>query len=241
MVHRTPLARICALALTLFTACATPAEDTRPPLQEPFRVLLLGDSISMGYTPHVQELLAGRAHVVRPTRPNREGQPRPENCEGTNKGVVELDRWLALDGGAWDVIHFNFGLHDLKRVDPETGRNSGDPDHPHQADPERYGRQLAQIVARLQATGARVVFANTTPVPEGIQRPYRAPQDARVYNDVARGVMEQAGVPINDLFAFAAEAGLGRPADVHFSAEGSRALAERVVEAILERAGLGQS
>ena len=39
-------------------AVAAPAEE-RP------RVLILGDSISIGYTPHVQELLKGEAEVVR--------------------------------------------------------------------------------------------------------------------------------------------------------------------------------
>ena len=200
-------------------------------------MLLLGDSISMGYTPYVQEALAGRAHVARPMLDT--DPPRAENCAGTTKGVRELDRWLAQDGGAWDVIHVNFGLHDLKRVDPATGGNSNDASDPHQADPERYEAQLREIVTRLQDTGARVVLATTTPVPDGELRPYRAPQDAIVYNRVAVRVAERAGVPVNDLHAFvlAQPPPFRRANNVHFDAVGSRALGEQVAAAILEAAG----
>lgn len=220
------------------SACAPQESAVPPPLAEPLRVLLLGDSISIGYTPFVQEALAGRAHVARPMLDG--DPPRPENCAGTNKGVEALDRWLAQDGGAWDVIHVNFGLHDLKRVDAETGKNSNDTSDPQQADPERYEAQLRLIVARLRATGARVVLATTTPVPGGELRPYRAPEDAVAYNRIAVRVAQDAGVPLNDLHAFVLgqPPELQQPENVHFTDPGSRALGERVAGAILEVAGL---
>ena len=162
-------------AAPLLAACGSTAEAPDP-LQEPFRVLLLGDSISIGYTPYVQEVLAGRAVVLRPMNPDKngvQGSGGAENCAGTSKGVANLDRWLAIDGGQWDVIHFNFGLHDLKRVQPDSAKNSNDPTHPHQADLATYERQLRTIVARLQTTEARLVFVTTTPVPNGGVRPQR--------------------------------------------------------------------
>lgn len=219
----------------LLPSCASSAEKAGPaPLSEPFRVLLLGDSISMGYTPFVREALGARAHVVRPMQ--GEEQESPENCAGTNKGVEHLDRWLAIEGGEWDVIHFNFGLHDLKRVHPETGRNSNDPDHPHKADPQRYEEQLRAIVRRLRETRARLVFCTTTPVPPGELRPYREPSDVITYNRIARRIMREERVVVNDLFQFALVRldGIQRPADVHFTEEGSRVLGERVAEAVLE-------
>ncbi len=103
---------LCLLAHVL-GACAAPPPSPAP-LEAPVRVLLLGDSISIGYTQAVRELLGGNYVVVRPTH----AKGGAENCAGTNKGVEQIDRWLALEGGAWDVIHFNIGLHDLKRVDP---------------------------------------------------------------------------------------------------------------------------
>lgn len=192
------------------------------------RVLLLGDSISMGYHRHVKAALAGVASVQRPA----------ENCAGTTKGIAKIDEWLAIDGGDFDVIHFNFGLHDLKRVRP-TGGNSNDPDDPRQADVDAYEANLREIVEALLATGAELVFATTTPVPAGVQ-PHRDRTDPTRYNDVARRVLAGRGVAIADLYSFALTlpAGAQRAADVHFTAEGSRLLAAEVVrhlEAALAR------
>lgn len=199
----------------------------------PLRVLLLGDSISIGYTPHVRKALRGEAIVVRAIR----GQDHraTENCEGTTKGVKELDRWLALDGGDWDVIHFNFGMHDLKRVQPDSGKNSNNPKHPHQAGPAQYEANLREIVARLQKTGARLIFATSTPVPEGGVRPHRDPLDAVRFNQIACDLMAEVGIEVNDLFQLVEddERALQRPVDVHFTSEGSKALAKAVVHAIL--------
>ena len=233
-----------AVALACSPACSTaPARASAdgpsgnpPPLEEPIRVLLLGDSISLGYTQEVRDLLGERAFVMRARKPDGE---KLENCAGTNNGIENIDRWVQQDGGDWDVIHFNFGLHDLKRVHPDTGANSDDPDDPHQADPERYEAQLRIIVERLQATGARLVFATTTPVPEGV-RPYRTQADVLEYNRVATRVMGEEGVAVDDLFAFANPrlAELQNPHDVHFSKAGSAALGREVAESILRVAGL---
>ncbi len=217
-----------------------PATLPAPPLVAPYRVLILGDSISIGYTPFVRQELEGVAEVSRPMR-NRaaDAKPRPENCEGTNKGVGSVERWLTMEGAPFDVIHFNFGLHDMKRVDAETGRNSNDPLETHQADPDRYQRQLLEITRKLKASGARLVFATTTPVPPGELRPYREPSDAVEYNRRALEVMAAEGVPVNDLFALISEAdpALQKPADVHFTREGSRALGAAVAAAVVEVAG----
>ncbi len=212
------------------------AAPLAPELEPPIRVLILGDSISIGYTGMVREGLGERASVVRPMAASGK---RPENCQGTNHGVQRIDAWLKLEGGGWDVIHFNFGLHDLKRVDPATGKNSNDPTDPHQAGPERYERQLRSIVAKLRASGARLVFATTTPVPEGEMRPYRGMEDAPRYNAIARRVMEEHGIAVNDLHAFALPrlAEIQQPANVHFTKEGSAALAAQVVAAIESAAG----
>jgi acyl-CoA thioesterase-1 len=201
------------------------------------RVLILGDSISIGYTERVRALLGGEAVVVRPM----DHRGRPENCGGTTDGLEHLERWLALGGGRWDVIHFNFGLHDLKRVDPETRRPSDDPDDPRQAGPDRYEEQLRRIVGRLHSTGAALVFATTTPVPPGRVRPHRDAGDPARYNAVARRVMAERGVAVDDLY------GLVTPrlkellprANVHFEAAGydllAAAVAEHVRRALAQR------
>ena len=183
------------------------------------RVLLLGDSISMGYHQPVKNILDDEAVVVRPG----------ENCAGTTHGCLRIDDWLKIDGGDFDLIHFNFGLHDLKRQKPD-GKNSNNPDDANQADPETYERQLRQIVTTLKSTGAKLIFATTTPVPEGGVRPHRDPEDVRRYNEIARQVMAEHEIPINDLFAFATSRleEIQRPANVHFTKAGSNALGQEV-------------
>lgn len=224
----------CLVLFALFLGGCAASPTTSGSIEPPVRVLILGDSISIGYTQPVRELLGEEYVVVRPTQ----SAGGAENCAGTNKGIESIDRWIALEGGDWDVIHFNFGLHDLKRVHPETGKNSTDPNDPYQADPERYRAQLGAITERLEATGARLIFATTTPVPEGV-RPYRAPSDPLTYNAVALEVLDGREVAINDLFTFANArlAEIQKERDVHFSRAGSEALAEQVARAIRARAG----
>ena len=97
------------------------------------KVLLIGDSISIGYLPFVQEIMQGKASVDRiPLNANG----KAENCQGTTNGVQNIDRWLG--DTKWDVIHFNFGLHDIKHVKPTTGKNSNDPNDPQQSDLKQY-------------------------------------------------------------------------------------------------------
>ncbi len=192
------------------------------------RVLILGDSISIGYTPLVRELLKDLAEVVRPVKDDGS----PENCEGTTKGVQELERWLG--DGKWDVIHFNFGLHDLKHIDPETGKNSMNPKDPQQAPLKKYRQNLDDIVERLKQTGAHLIFATTTPYPNPVDGPLRKPGEPQKYNEAALKVMKKHQVQVNDLYSFVKPQmeKLMIKKNVHFTDEGSRALAGEVVRFI---------
>lgn len=211
-----------------FVAALVPVQGSDSPAKP--RVLLLGDSISMGYTPVVQKMLEGEMTVLRPM--NRAG--RMENCSGTTFGVANIDRWLEIDGGKWDVVHFNWGLHDLKHVKPD-GKASDLASDPPQAAEDVYAAQLRQIVSKLKATGAKLVFATTTPVPAEPMKVYRNNADVIRYNQAALGVMKEAGVAVDDLYTFA----LPRlkdlqiqPANVHFTPQGSAALGAEVAKAI---------
>lgn len=177
------------------------------------RVLLLGDSISIGYTLPVREALKGKANVHRP----------PTNCSSTGNALNHLDSWLGK--GKWDVIHFNFGLHDAK-LPPEGVRH---------APPAVYEKNLREVVKRLQATGAALIWATTTPVPNGgIISPTRRFGSIDEYNAIARKVMEESGVAIDDLNAAITPhlATMQRPNDVHYTSEGSAILAQEVVASV---------
>jgi len=178
------------------------------------RVLLIGDSISIGYTLPVRERLKGRANVHR----------IPANGGPTIRGLVQIDS--SLGDGKWDVIHFNWGLHDLKFM-PHSKR---------QVTLAAYEKNLDSLARRLKKTGAKLIWRNTTPVPKGEVRPRRIPADVERYNAAAKRVMEKYGVPIHDLYSFAL-ARLGkiqRPVNVHFTPEGSAALAGEVARVILD-------
>ena len=186
------------------------------------RVLLIGDSISMGYTLPVRELLKGKANVHR----------APTNCGPTTRGLAQIDAWLGE--GKWDVVHFNWGLHDLKYMGAQ-GQNLADPkasdSHP-QVPIEKYDENLRKLVERLKKTGAALIWCSTTPVPEGARG--RVVGDSVRYNEVAARAMQELGIVTDDLYAFAKPRlrELQRPRDVHFTPAGSKALAKQVAKSI---------
>lgn len=193
-------------------------------------VLIIGDSISIGYTPFVKQLLAGRANVMRPVLENG----KAENCQGTNNGVKNIKRWLG--DTKWDVIHFNFGLHDLKHVDPASGKNSTNANDPLQADIKQYKKNLKKIVTVLKTTEAKLIFATTTPYPNKVDGPLRSPNMPQKYNKVAIRIMNKNGIQINNLHAFVVPrmSEIQKPHNVHFTEAGSKALAEKVADRIKE-------
>lgn len=214
---------LAASATTLTFAADAPAKK---------RLLILGDSISIGYTPFVQKMMADEWTVLRPMR-----NDKPENCSGTTSGIANIDRWLQIDGGKWDVIHFNWGLHDLKHVKPgdPKGATSDSPTDPPQATVEVYEKNLREIVGKLKATGAKLIFATTTPVPEGKMNPYRSDADAVKYNEAALKVMKENNIAVNDLYTFVKpqmKEIQKQPANVHFTDPGSEALAKQVVASV---------
>jgi len=193
-------------------------------------VLILGDSISIGYTLPVRALLSGKANVFRPVTPDGR---RPVNCAGTTSGVQSIESWLA--GRHWDVVHFNWGLHDLKHVKQAgTAVKSNDPADPLQADVETYAANLRKIVEKLEGTQARLIFATTTPVQPGTTNPLREPDAPLKYNAAALAIMQERGIRTNDLFTFCLPNldRLQKPKNVHFTDEGSQALAVEVARCI---------
>lgn len=190
-------------------------------------VLLLGDSISIGYTPPVIELLKGVANVQ-----------RPGNCGNTTSGLKKIDGWLG--DTEWDVIHFNFGLHDLCYRHPDS-REQGHRDKVNgkvSVPLGKYKKNLEALVVRLEQTGATLIWASTTPVPEG--EAGRVPGDELKYNAAAEEIMKKHGIAINDLHAVASKfdpALYEGPGNVHFLKKGSALLGEQVAQVIRNHLG----
>ena len=162
------------------------------------RVLLIGDSVSRAYTQTVRKELAGFANVHR----------APANCGPTSTGLKRIDVWLG--NGKWDVIHFNFGIHD--RATPLAD----------------YATRLEQLVERMQQTGAKLVWASTTPIPDVADK-YTA-ESIIERNAAAAEVMQRHAVAIDDLFTAIMPrlAELQNPSDVHFTGPGNEFLGEQV-------------
>lgn len=205
--------------LASLSGCA--ATDARVNPDRTPKVLIIGDSISIGYFEPTKQLLEGKAEVYH----------NPGNAAHTRNGLAQLDAWLG--DTPWDVIHFNHGLHDLKYVNakgdmvsPDTGTQLMSVDE--------YARNLEQIVQQLQKTHAKLIFATTTPVPAGANG--RIEGDAERYNRAALPIMERYGVRVNDLYAFARPRlnSIQQPHNVHFTDEGSRLLAQQVANSILD-------
>ncbi|HWC88546.1 MAG TPA: SGNH/GDSL hydrolase family protein [Pirellulales bacterium] len=167
-------------------------------------MLLIGDSISGGYTLPTRKALAGKANVHK----------APENCGPTANGLKKLDVWLG--DGHWDVIHFNFGIHDRKTPI------------------DAYQQRLEQIIDRLQKTGAKLVWASTTPVPAGTKDGPAMPAAIVERNRVAAAVMQRHGIAIDDLYAtlLPQQDRVMKSNDVHPNGEGYALLGQQVAAAI---------
>lgn len=193
----------------------------RPILEKPGlpRVLLIGDSISMGYTPLVRQRLSGKANVIHP----------PVNCSHSGFGLKELDKWLGTQ--PWDIIHVNFGLHDLKFVN-EKGQMVAVDKGKQLASLKEYEANLRALVAKLKTTKAKLIWATTTPVPTGATGRIAGSEDA--YNAVVRKVMAESGIPLDDLHAVVKDKlpVFQQPRNVHFTPTGYQALAEAVVKSL---------
>ncbi|WDE97614.1 sulfatase-like hydrolase/transferase [Lentisphaera profundi] len=219
---------LCCFSLVHAAEFHTPDTDKKNlRQQEDFdsklpNVLLIGDSISIGYHKDVVNRLAGKANVSRPKT----------NCGDSNKGVKSIDKWLGKTN--WDVIHFNFGLHDLCYRHPDA-KVYGKRDKVNgtiSVPIEQYQKNLQFIINRLKKTNAKLIWASTTIVPEG--EAGRFQKDNIRYNSAARKIMLANGIIINDLFTISKNLPdkYCKKGDVHFISEGSKILATKVAKAI---------
>ena len=167
------------------------------------RVLIIGDSISRGYTVPVRKMLKGKVNLHR----------APANCGPTGLGLKKLDVWLG--NGSWDLIFFNFGIHD---------RNT---------DLVCYVANLEKIIARLNKTGAKIVWASSTPLNGGEKFP---PGSMLKLNKAAAELMKKKNIPICDLYSVAKEIqGKCQGKDgCHYNAKGYDYIATYVAKNIIK-------
>jgi len=196
------------------------------------KVFLYGDSISIGYTEYVRASLENKADVMRLHLNGGSSDAFIERMEVFRKALFQPflnDGWSF----AWDVIHFNVGLHDLKYLyDGKLNKEKG----VQVSSIESYKENLVSIISYLKKTypTAKLIFATTTPVPDG--EPGRFKGDARRFNEAAKEVLKiYKDIAINDLYKFSKPVletyGVGS-GNVHFKSEGSRLLGIEVATVI---------
>ncbi|MBC8040369.1 MAG: SGNH/GDSL hydrolase family protein [Opitutaceae bacterium] len=193
------------------------------------QVVLVGDSIRLGYEPFVKAALQDVAEVWGPE----------QNC-GHSLDCLKLAH-LWCDHRQPDLIHFNCGLHDIRT------RFYGEPAGRTLVPLDHYRAHLFALVEAMRTrTRAQLIWASTTPVIDEVAHRDHARwrdfdrhhADVLRYNEAAREVMISSGVEINDLHAAVMArdpATLQNGDGVHYTAEGSLHLASLVARAIVTR------
>jgi hypothetical protein len=191
-----------------------PAANPKPSLP---RVLLIGDSICIGYKAMVIKALADKANV--------DVWPHPLfQSEKLNKALVTI-----LKHGPYDVVHVNLGLHGVKegRILPGTY--------------EPLTRQFIQII-RDSMPKAKIIWANTTQFtlkgkPTELD-PVKNPTVLE-HNRMAAKLMAEMNIPVNDFYGLLInKLELGRGDTVHWTPPAYQILADKATASIVQALGL---
>jgi len=185
------------------------------------KVVLLGDSIRIGYGEPVAERLADDFCVWQPD----------ENCRYAQYTYQHLSDdewagWSAQIKGS-DIVHWNNGLWDL---------NHWFEDGPMTAK-EFYVDTMVRIAKLLLQRSKIVIFATTTPVRD--TNPTITNSEIIAYNQALVPKLENLGVVINDLYAQVA-ADIPRyileSDHIHLTADGVSVCAAQVEKMIRQQA-----
>jgi lysophospholipase L1-like esterase len=183
------------------------------------RILLLGDSIRQSYQPLVAAKLEGRAVVTGPA----------DNCRFALYTAMRLGGWIN-ECGKPDIIHWNNGLWDCGR---HRGRG------PLQFSVADYLANLQMVLTGLRGLTSRIIFATSTPVhpnrPTGPDCEWSWDNtDIERYNAAASDLMQQQGIPVNDMHAvvLAKRDTLLDPDMLHLTHAGRHACSDAVIAAL---------
>ena len=150
-------------------------------------ILLIGDSIRMFCQKRLTGLLGDEYHVSAPG----------ENCRFAAYTRNSLRFWLEAFPKP-EIIHWNNGLWDIARLYGEDECFTP---------LDEYINNLRRTLPILKATGAKIIFATTTPTDPRREKPLpgipscHLNSDIERYNSAAVGLMKENGVMINDLYS----------------------------------------
>ena len=151
------------------------------------KIILLGDSIRMGYDKYVKAALEGTAEVYYPE----------ENCRFAAYILRYAHEWKKKGGWPADVdlVHWNAGLWDAIELFDDGPLTSFD----------YYGEAVARVDKRLRLLfpKAKIVFATSTTVLEGKCGANYVRHNATIakFNQTAIQAFSDRDTVINDLFS----------------------------------------
>ncbi len=200
-------------------------------------VLLLGDSIRIGYQPDLQKELEGEFDVWGHPENGRFakytlnelgrilGDFSKRETVQYNQGLLTPNAEVSGDIVYPDVIHWNNGLWDTSIVCEEDG-----PFTPI----DEYISYMSKVLRELRKITDKIIFASTTPVKP--ENPNQKNEIIAEYNKHILAFMEKEGVVVNDLNAIVSEnVDEYLAADnIHLSPEGREACAKAAAECIRE-------
>jgi hypothetical protein len=189
-------------------------------------ILIIGDSISIGYTPFVKAHFQGKATVIH----------NPGNAQHTGTGLEKIDEWLGDE--KWDIVQFNWGLWDLayRHQDATAYGNRDKVNGTITYTVDEYAANLDSLVKLIKSkTDAKLIFVTTSYVPE--EEVGRFSSDPQKYNTAAKAIMKKHNVQVNDIYKKSAKIhkqyGVGSN-DVHYSPDGYQKLGE-VISSFLKK------
>ncbi len=174
------------------------------------RVLLIGDSVTRGYSATVDKELAGKAYVARLATSRCVGDP-----------VLMAEVAAVLSGTTFDVIHFNNGLHGVEAVSESE-----------------YAKFLPELLANIRklAPKAKLIWASSTPWHMAGNFAQFDPKNELVLgrNRIAAALMAKEGIPMDDLYTTVSTHPEWSADILHYNAKGVAAEGEQVAAAVMK-------
>lgn len=187
------------------------------------KILILGDSIRMGYDKYVKMAFEDVAQVHYPV----------SNCRFSSHLLRHLQEWVEETGcgDELDLVYWNAGLWDTLLLADGLNHITLDV---YEANVNRICRQL-----QMFAPKAKIIFATSTPVQEELFTGMfkRLNKDVEQYNLAAARIVESYGGQVDDLYTMAKNAPVSYHSDQthYYTKEGKKLFTEHVV-ATMEKA-----
>ncbi len=193
------------------------------------KIILIGDSIRMGYDKYVKDALKNVAEVYYPDT----------NSQYAENVLRFVHEWIDKSGFGKDVdlIHWNAGLWDCLELFGDEPLTTID----------YYKNAIGRVHKRIRmlCPNAKIVFATSTSVNEAMAKPefFRHNSVIKKYNEAAIEVLPSDDTVINDLWSLSCSFPDSYRSDsVHFyTPEGTETIGGKVLSVICSELGIKSS